>query len=105
MVGTPPPKKRAGQPEGMQVRDHADEKTPRERKLGKLRGDAVRTPDRSREGLGLLARMIARAYLRDRNPGGSSADVEGTSIRRHGEKVTPDCKEVQDETRYNQETQ
>ena len=87
------------------MRDHADEESSIERKLGKLRGDAVRTPDRSREGLGLLARMIARAYLRDRHPGSSSADVEGTSIRRRGEKVTPDSKGVQDETRYNQETQ
>ncbi len=53
----------------------------------------------------ILARIIARACLRDRCPDGKGNEGEGTSIRRRGEKVTPDCKEVQDETRYNQETQ
>ena len=103
MVGALP--QMAGQPEEMQVRGHADEESSIERKSGKLRGDAVRTPGRPGEGLDLLARMIARAYLRDRRQGDSDGNVEGTRISQTGDSALQDSEEVQDETRYNQETQ
>jgi hypothetical protein len=66
------------------VRKHASKESPTERQSVKLRGDDVRTHDRSREGLVLLSRMIARAYLRDRRQGGSEGNVEETRISQIG---------------------
>jgi len=85
------------------VRNHTDEENTIERKSGKLQGDAVRTPGRSIEGLDLLARMIARAYLRDRQRGSNSGEVERTHISQTGKNVIQDSEEVQDGTRASDE--
>lgn len=86
----------------MQVRKPSSEESLTERKSDKFRGDAVRTHDRSREGLALLSHMIARAYLRDRRQSGSDGNVEETRISQTG---LQNSKEVEGETRANEETQ
>ena len=60
------------------MRKHDNEESPTERKPGKLGGDAVRTPDRSREGLTLLARMIARQLQQNDSNDKEEPPIDGS---------------------------